>query len=134
MNVISKPEIAAKAALMAESDRIEAFIIDVNGVPRGKWLQRDKAKALLGLGIAMPRSAFLLDIWGRDVVVVMWGRRDCLRYRCPSRNSGDLLSGRRSAVQARTGPEKAPGRAVRDVGCRLDAEKSGVKVGTLDPI
>jgi glutamine synthetase len=68
MNVISKPDIAAKAALMAESDLIEAFIIDVNGVPRGKWLQRDKAKALLGLGIAMPRSAFLLDIWGRDVV------------------------------------------------------------------
>jgi glutamine synthetase len=68
MNVISKPEIAAKAALMAESDLIEAFIIDVNGVPRGKWLQRDKAKALLGPGIAMPRSAYLLDIWGRDVV------------------------------------------------------------------
>ncbi len=68
MNVISKPEIAAKAALMAESEFIEAFIVDVNGVPRGKWLQRDKAKALLGAGIAMPRSAFLLDIWGRDVV------------------------------------------------------------------
>jgi glutamine synthetase len=60
--------IAAKAALMAESEFIEAFIIDVNGVPRGKWLQRDKAKALLGAGIAMPRSAYLLDIWGRDIV------------------------------------------------------------------
>ncbi len=59
---------ADKAALLAESDFIEAFIIDVNGVPRGKWLQRDKAKALLGTGIAMPRSAFLLDIWGRDIV------------------------------------------------------------------
>jgi glutamine synthetase len=60
--------LAAKAALMAESEFIEAFIIDVNGVPRGKWLQRDKAKALLGAGIAMPRSAYLLDIWGRDIV------------------------------------------------------------------
>ncbi|HQT64907.1 MAG: glutamine synthetase [Acidocella sp. 20-57-95] len=59
---------ADKAALMADSDVIEAFIIDVNGVPRGKWLQRDKAKALLGGGIAIPRSAFLLDIWGRDIV------------------------------------------------------------------
>jgi glutamine synthetase len=58
----------AKAALLAEADLIEAFIIDVNGVPRGKWLQRDKARALLGSGIAIPRSAFLLDIWGRDVV------------------------------------------------------------------
>jgi glutamine synthetase len=65
---MSNPMLAAKAAIMAESDYIEAFIIDVNGVPRGKWLQRDKAKALLGAGIAMPRSAFLLDIWGRDIV------------------------------------------------------------------
>ncbi len=69
MNVsMSNPMLAAKAALMAESEFIEAFIIDVNGVPRGKWLQRDKAKALLGAGIAMPRSAYLLDIWGRDIV------------------------------------------------------------------
>ncbi len=59
---------SAKAALLSGSDFIEAFIIDVNGVPRGKWLQPDKAKALLGSGIAMPRSAFLLDIWGRDIV------------------------------------------------------------------
>lgn len=69
MNIVSSSEQNfAKAALLAESDFIEAFIIDVNGVPRGKWLQRDKAKALLGGGIAMPRSAFLLDVWGRDVV------------------------------------------------------------------
>ena len=69
MNVQSaNPQIATKMELMAESEFIEAFIIDVNGVPRGKWLQRDKAKALLGTGIAMPRSCFLLDIWGRDIV------------------------------------------------------------------
>jgi glutamine synthetase len=69
MNVITtNTNLAAKAALMADSEFIEAFIIDVNGVPRGKWLQRDKAKSLLGDGIAMPRSAYLLDIWGRDIV------------------------------------------------------------------
>ena len=58
----------AKLALMAQAEYIEAFIIDVNGVPRGKWMQPDKAKSLLGAGVAMPRSAFLLDIWGRDIV------------------------------------------------------------------
>jgi glutamine synthetase len=69
MNVqSSNPIHAEKSALMAECEFIEAFIIDVNGVPRGKWMQPDKAKALLGNGIAMPRSAFLLDIWGRDIV------------------------------------------------------------------
>jgi glutamine synthetase len=70
VNVISPPEssAAAKLGLMADAEFIEAFIIDVNGVPRGKWVQRDKAKSLLGAGIAFPRSAFLLDIWGRDIV------------------------------------------------------------------
>lgn len=69
MNVLSSnPATAAKAALLAECAFIEAFIIDVNGVPRGKWLQPEKARALLGPGIAIPRSAFLLDIWGRDIV------------------------------------------------------------------
>jgi len=68
MDATPTPIHAAKAAILADSEFIEAFIIDVNGVPRGKWLQRDKAKALLGSGIAMPRSAFLLDIWGRDIV------------------------------------------------------------------
>lgn len=58
----------ARRDLLAGSDLIEAFIVDVNGVPRGKWLQRDRAGALLGEGIAIPRSAYLLDIWGRDIV------------------------------------------------------------------
>ena len=69
MNVLSaNPGDAAKLALMEDCAFIEAFVIDVNGVPRGKWLRPDKARALLGSGIAMPRSAYLLDIWGRDVV------------------------------------------------------------------
>lgn len=66
MDIVSSHE--DRLALLGESELIEAFIIDVNGVPRGKWLQRDKAEALLGAGIAMPRSAYLLDIWGRDIV------------------------------------------------------------------
>ncbi len=61
-------DLATKAALLAQSDFVEAFAVDVNGVLRGKWLQPDKAKALLGTGIAMPRSVYLLDIWGNDVM------------------------------------------------------------------
>ncbi len=68
MNMLTHPEIETKLGLLSSADYIETFIIDVNGVPRGKWLQRDKAKALLNGGVAIPRSAFLLDIWGRDIV------------------------------------------------------------------
>jgi len=46
---------------------LEAFVIDVNGVPRGKWLPRERALDVLNNGIAMPRSVFALDVWGRDV-------------------------------------------------------------------
>lgn len=61
-------DLATKAALMAQSDYVEAFVVDVNGVLRGKWLQPDKSKVLLGAGMAIPRSVFLLDIWGNDIL------------------------------------------------------------------
>jgi glutamine synthetase len=48
-------------------ERVEAFVVDVNGVPRGKWLQRDKALSLPSKGLPLPYSLYALDIWGRDV-------------------------------------------------------------------
>ncbi|WP_182418331.1 glutamine synthetase family protein [Bartonella sp. HY038] len=46
---------------------LEAFVIDVNGVPRGKWIPRERALDVLVNGMAMPRSVYALDVWGRDV-------------------------------------------------------------------
>lgn len=46
---------------------LEAFVIDVNGVPRGKWIPRERAIDVLINGMAIPRSVYALDIWGRDV-------------------------------------------------------------------
>ena len=46
---------------------LEAFVIDVNGVPRGKWIPRERALDVLKNGMAMPRSVYALDVWGRDV-------------------------------------------------------------------
>lgn len=46
---------------------LEAFVIDVNGVPRGKWIPRERIAEILTKGMAMPRSVSVLDIWGRDV-------------------------------------------------------------------
>ncbi len=48
-------------------EMLEAFVIDVNGVPRGKWIPRERAIDVLNNGLAMPRSVFALDVWGRDV-------------------------------------------------------------------
>lgn len=46
---------------------LEAFVIDVNGVPRGKWIPRERAFDVLTKGMAIPRSVYALDVWGRDV-------------------------------------------------------------------
>lgn len=46
---------------------LEAFVIDVNGVPRGKWIPRERALDVLSKGMAIPRSVYALDVWGRDV-------------------------------------------------------------------
>ena len=47
--------------------RVEAFIVDVNGVPRGKWLRVGKAISIAEKGLPMPRSLYAQDIWGQDV-------------------------------------------------------------------
>lgn len=51
----------------ADIEVLEAFVIDVNGVPRGKWIPRERALDVLTKGMAMPRSVYALDVWGRDV-------------------------------------------------------------------
>lgn len=49
-------------------ERIEAFVVDVNGVARGKSLPRDSAGKVFKGGARMPRSSFAFDIWGQDVI------------------------------------------------------------------
>jgi glutamine synthetase len=49
-------------------ESVDAFIIDINGVPRGKKLPRDTAEKIFKDGLRLPRSAFAVDIWGQDVL------------------------------------------------------------------
>ena len=51
-----------------EIEVVEAFVIDANGVPRGKWIPRDRARDIFRNGMALPRSIYALDVWGRDVL------------------------------------------------------------------
>lgn len=46
---------------------VEAYLIDPNAVPVGKWIPRSNA-VKLAKGIRMPRSIFAHDIWGQDVL------------------------------------------------------------------
>lgn len=61
---------AQKGFLEAHPDvaRVEAFVVDINGVARGKSLPRDSAGKVFKGGVRMPRSSFAFDIWGQDVI------------------------------------------------------------------
>lgn len=67
-----KPAVKTDAAnFFAENPDIttvEAFIVDANGVLRGKWLPVKGAQKLFEGGLRMARSVYAVDIWGNDVL------------------------------------------------------------------
>ena len=46
---------------------LELFIIDANGVPRGKWAKPDSLYKACKGELRLPRSSFICDIWGESV-------------------------------------------------------------------
>lgn len=56
--------------LVAHPDvtRVEAFVFDIAGAAKGKWLDREKALAIESKGLPMPVSVFAQDAWGCDVM------------------------------------------------------------------
>jgi glutamine synthetase len=50
-----------------EITRVEAFVFDLMGAGKGKWLERDKAYGLDSKGLPVPVSVFAQDAWGCDV-------------------------------------------------------------------
>ena len=46
---------------------LEAFVVDVNGIARGKWVPADRIPEIMAKGVALPRSVYALDVWGCDV-------------------------------------------------------------------
>jgi glutamine synthetase len=50
-----------------EPRRVEAFVVDLNGVCRGKWLLGDGVDRALSGGLRFPLSTVATDIFGEDV-------------------------------------------------------------------
>ena len=53
---------------MDRTQVIEAFIVDANGIARGKLLPAEMADKLLHDGIRLPCSSYAFDVWGEDVL------------------------------------------------------------------
>lgn len=63
-----------------EIETLEAFCVDVNGIPRGKRIPAKGAEKVFDAGLRLPFSALAVDSWGADVpaagLVVETGDRD----------------------------------------------------------
>ena len=70
-HTMSPDEQASLAAFLAahpEVDSVEAFVFDVAGAAKGKWLARDKAQGVDAKGLPIPLSVYAQDAWGCDVM------------------------------------------------------------------
>ena len=60
--------LTAFLAAHPEVDCVEAFVFDVAGAVKGKWLARDKALSVDAKGLPIPLSVYAQDAWGCDVM------------------------------------------------------------------
>ena len=68
MSYEQQASLTAFLAAHPEIDGVEAFVFDIAGAAKGKWLARDKALALDAKGLPIPLSVFAQDAWGCDVM------------------------------------------------------------------
>jgi glutamine synthetase len=67
MSSIEQASLSAFLEAHPEVDGVEAFVFDLAGAPKGKWLARDKAMSVDAKGLPIPLSIFAQDAWGCDV-------------------------------------------------------------------
>jgi glutamine synthetase len=66
----NKSDLEVARQFLAENpdiEIIEALLIDLNGVHRGKWIPRHKLESVFEGGLRMALTGVTPDIWGRDV-------------------------------------------------------------------
>jgi glutamine synthetase len=63
----TNPRLGGAGVAGSDTAVLEAFVVDVNGIARGKWVPGDRIADVMRKGIALPRSVFALDVWGCDV-------------------------------------------------------------------
>jgi glutamine synthetase len=68
MSQADQASLTAFLASHPEIDCVEAFVFDLAGAAKGKWLARDKALSVDTKGLPIPLSVFAQDAWGCDVM------------------------------------------------------------------
>ncbi len=93
-------------------ETLEAFVVDVSGILRGKKMPRQNADKLFKGGVRMPRSAFAVDIWGQDVpaaqLIIETGDNDGVCY--PVKNSLRMVPWLKNTAQVMLTMKEPDGR------------------------
>ena len=106
-------EAAAFLAAHPDIETVDAFVVDHNGVARGKRIPAHALAKVYGQGLFLPRSVHALDIWGRDVAEARLDLPPDLARRGFARTTFELtpaeVSGKRAALACyRTQQEVMP--------------------------
>lgn len=65
---VESDEIRAYLTAHPDTELIDAFFFDLNGIPRGKRLPLAMLDKLYGEGLCLPASTVALDVWGQEVL------------------------------------------------------------------
>src|SRR5699024_3253473 len=51
---------------MQSNERVEVLCVDMNGIPRGKWVPTNQLDKIMANKVRLPLSTQSLDVWGDD--------------------------------------------------------------------
>ena len=60
----------------ADVARFELYVVDTNGIWRGKWLDRGSIAKLYEGKVKLPRTTLALDVWGNDIATIVFADGD----------------------------------------------------------
>jgi glutamine synthetase len=56
--------------------RFELYVVDTNGIWRGKWLDPQSIRKLYEGKVKLPRTTLALDVWGNDIAAIVFADGD----------------------------------------------------------
>src|SRR5512134_3330073 len=56
--------------------RFELYVVDTNGIWRGKWLDARSIRKLYERKAKLPRTTLALDVWGNDIAEIVFADGD----------------------------------------------------------
>lgn len=73
---LSQQEVSDFLGLHSDLEVVELLVPDINGVLRGKWLEKSKLEKLCDGHVRLPKTSLAFDIWGADISRIVFEHGD----------------------------------------------------------